>query len=184
MKICTKCKIEKQLIEFSPDKRNSTGYTSQCKICKNLYLKEYFHSDRGHIIRIKAIKKWANSENGKKSAKIRRVKYDNTPQGRLQKSKLDKKYKSTSNGKSIKRAISANYRAAKLQATPSWLTKDHFIQIKMFHQLANYLTEVTEIEWHVDHIIPLQGENISGLHVPWNLRVITKKENESKGNRL
>lgn len=82
------------------------------------------------------------------------------------------------------RAAKANYKRSRKQATPLWLTRDHFKEIKAFHKLALELTKSTGIQHHVDHIVPLQGKNVCGLNVPWNLRVITQTENRQKSNKL
>ena len=83
-------------------------------------------------------------------------------------------------------AIGANYRAQKRNATPSWLTDEHRAEIERHYRLAKLLNRLfcTPGAWHVDHIAPLVNDDISGLHVPWNLRVITAKENQSKSNSL
>ncbi len=82
------------------------------------------------------------------------------------------------------RAWSMKYHASKLQRTPSWLTEDDFWMIEQAYEIAVKRTKATGVLCHVDHIVPLQGENVSGLHVPWNLQVITEIENKQKGNRL
>lgn len=81
-------------------------------------------------------------------------------------------------------AIQAKRRAKLRNATPKWLNKDHSIAIENFYIEANNKTKQTNIKWEVDHIIPLQGKLVSGLHVPWNLQIITKPKNISKGNRI
>ncbi len=77
----------------------------------------------------------------------------------------------------------AKRRANKLNATPSWLTEEQLRDIKLFYAKSTQLQQVTGIKHHVDHIIPLQGKNVSGLHVPWNLQILTATENLKKGNR-
>jgi len=74
-------------------------------------------------------------------------------------------------------AHAAKRRAIKLQRTPHWLTEAHYSEIKEIY------TSCPEGH-HVDHIVPLQGENVSGLHVPWNLQHLTAEENLIKGNKL
>ena len=81
-------------------------------------------------------------------------------------------------------ALLAKRRAAKKQRTPSWLTEDHLWMIEEAYEIAEVRSRVTGISWHVDHICPLQGKNVFGLHVPWNLQVITAAENIAKGNRF
>jgi 5-methylcytosine-specific restriction endonuclease McrA len=82
------------------------------------------------------------------------------------------------------RAKNAKRRAAKLQRTPKWLTQSQLMEIAGFYAEAQRLFDQTGIIHHVDHIIPLQGEFVSGLHVPWNLQVLTATENLSKSNKL
>ncbi len=79
-------------------------------------------------------------------------------------------------------ANTAKRRAARRQATLKDLTSEQNRQIRDIYIEAARLTKKTGIKNDVDHIIPLQGENVSGLHVPWNLQILTEFENSQKNN--
>lgn len=66
-------------------------------------------------------------------------------------------------------------------ATPKWVTS---ADLRPFYELAAQLTAERGEQYHVDHIIPLQGESVCGLNVPSNLRVITASENLKKHNKF
>jgi 5-methylcytosine-specific restriction endonuclease McrA len=70
------------------------------------------------------------------------------------------------------------------EATPKWLTPAERLQMRDLYVQARKLTELTRERYVVDHIVPLRGEEVCGLHVPWNLRVITQEENLKKSNKL
>lgn len=80
--------------------------------------------------------------------------------------------------------ITKRYQKARLLRTPKWLTKSDWAEINWAYALALQKTKETGIPYEVDHIIPLQGKNISGLHCPQNLQVIPAIENSMKGNRF
>lgn len=83
----------------------------------------------------------------------------------------------------LRAKLSSVQRAAKNHRTPLWLTDDDFWMMDEIYRLAGLRTAVTGIAWHVDHVIPLRGKLVSGLHVPSNLQVVEWKKNLKKGNR-
>ena len=71
--------------------------------------------------------------------------------------------------------------ASKLQRTPFWLNNGHKFEIECIYRYSSALRAIG-LKYEVDHIVPLQGKKVSGMHVPWNLQVITERENRSKKN--
>jgi 5-methylcytosine-specific restriction endonuclease McrA len=69
-------------------------------------------------------------------------------------------------------------------ATPLWVTKEQKLVMRQLYLEAMRLTKITGERYVVDHIIPLINPNVCGLHVPWNLRVITQEQNLLKSNKL
>jgi hypothetical protein len=70
------------------------------------------------------------------------------------------------------------------EATPQWITAEQKKLIRSLYLEAQRLTKITGERYVVDHIVPLLSEEVCGLHVPWNLRVITQEENLKKSNKM
>lgn len=68
--------------------------------------------------------------------------------------------------------------------TPSWLTEEDHEKIKEIYKQRDVLSEETGTIYHVDHIIPLKGVLVCGLHCPENLQILTEEENKSKANKF
>jgi len=86
------------------------------------------------------------------------------------------------NNRDIINAAVARRKAAKLMRTPRWLDPVSLKEIEFTYTWCAAL-RLCGLNYHVDHVVPLQGENVSGLHVPWNLQVIPAVENIKKRNR-
>jgi hypothetical protein len=69
-------------------------------------------------------------------------------------------------------------------ATPKWVTVGQKLAMRQLYLQAMELTKLTGERYVVDHIVPLLSDEVCGLHVPWNLRVITQEENLKKSNKL
>ena len=67
--------------------------------------------------------------------------------------------------------------------TPKWVDAEELWLIKEVYKLAAERTKLHGFSWHVDHIVPLQGKTVSGLHTISNLQVIPAKANIAKANK-
>jgi hypothetical protein len=113
-------------------------------------------------------------------AKERRLKtYERTREKHLAQKKI---YRQTNRAKV--NALGKAYKVRKKNRIPAWVDKDHMWLIKEAYELAQLRTKHFGFSWHVDHIVPLQGELVSGLHVIENLQVIPGVENIKKKNKF
>lgn len=123
---------------------------------------------------------WKDPEKYKKKSRL----YRSIPEVRARSNALAKKYKK--NNPDVIRRLNQKhagiYRAVKLKRIPNWLTSQDKNEIREIYLMSSKMREIG-VDCHVDHIIPLQGKTVSGLHVPSNLQILTATENHSKGNR-
>lgn len=197
-KVCTKCNETKTVDLFYKRSDRLSGYTSCCKACKRAHdnahyskpeikqkVSEYAKARR-ELPEVKAAesaskKAYHQLSEVKEAKKLyqrnRRLNPDAVKKERLWESQYAKQHPEKFAMKTRKRKI------AKLNRTPFWLNDGQLFEMQSIYKYCASLRAVG-LDYEVDHIIPLQGKTVSGLHAPWNLQVITASENASKGNRL
>lgn len=184
MEICRKC-------NSSVDEVLTSKTGRACKKCVSEYNRQYREKHKEKISAQKKAWKIRNADHVKEKD---RAYADANPEKRVaarNKWKQNNKYldraakaKYRLNNKGKVQAWCIKRRAAKIHRTPTWLTADDLWMISQAYELASLRTSAFGFSWHVDHIIPLQGKSVSGLHVPINLQVIPWIDNVKKGNRL
>lgn len=170
MKTCQKCS-QNNPAEFYKRARSKDGLCSLCISCHKLYNKKWSKKNPR-----KGDSDWKRSYVQANKDNLNAAKRERYKTKRSSVTAVNKKYQQTPKGIASTRHRNAKYRAAKLNALPSWLTSDQLLEIKNMY--AN-----CPDGYHVDHILPLQGENVSGLHVPWNLQHLPAEDNIKKSNR-
>jgi len=156
--------------------------------------KEYYLKNRDKCIVLS--KAWV--ESNKEHVKARKRKYrQNLSREKLDQENLKARIRYHANkekqsirkklyrskNKHITNANAAKRRAAQLNRTPKWVTEFDLFKIQCMYKVAAMLTRVNKESWVIDHIIPLQGKLVSGLHVPSNLQFMRARDNESKQHK-
>lgn len=153
------------------------SYRSYCKECEKPVTASW--ASKNKTKRAASTKKYRESHKEEVKAQKKNWKVKNTEKH----NSYIKKSKSKDKGKYS--ALKAKRKAIKKQACPAWLTKAQYEEIADIYRQAKELEAIFfNRKFHVDHIIPLQGKDVCGLHVPWNLQILTAEENMAKGNRL
>ena len=183
-KRCNVCEQHKDLESFYNSKATKDGKTYTCKDCTKVRSSKYKKDNREATEQYsKAYRKEyykANREDKLLWQKGYRER--NLDCKREYDKKQSKRYYENNKDSFLEKG--ARRRAQKLQATPPWVDKDHKKRLRSIYRACRSASEKSGKQHHVDHIIPLKGENICGLHVWWTLRIIPAQENLSKGNRL
>lgn len=185
MKKCNTCQEIKELTNFH-FRKDTNKYRNDCKFCSNNNCKKNYYSNiktskEKYNKLLESNKIWYNNnvEKAKKisntwqknnldKVKAKKIRYRNNPKNQ----KTEKEY--YLNNKKDYNARTAKRRAKQLKATPAWANEN---TIKEIYRNC-------PPGYHVDHIIPLQGKNVSGLHIAINLQYLPAHENLSKSNKI
>jgi 5-methylcytosine-specific restriction endonuclease McrA len=197
-KTCTKCKETKTVDLFYKRSDLPGKYTSNCKACKRAHDTAHSSLPETKAKRSEYSKKLRSTpeykakefeykytynrlpevkEAKKLKQRIRRLNPDVVKQERLHAAEYAKANPEKFAMKTRKRKV------AKLQRTPFWFNSGQEFEMECIYKYCAALRSVG-LDYEVDHIVPMQGKTVSGLHVPWNLQILTASENAAKGNRL
>lgn len=105
-----------------------------------------------------------------------------TPEEELKTRRLISRISARKHASRVK-AAKIKYESKLKKASPHWLKKADWDAMDAIYERARELTQVTGVRHDVDHILPLNGKMISGLHIPSNLQILTQSQNVSKSNR-
>ncbi len=165
---------------FTKEKATKDGFSRWCKSCKKEY-KDDWYVKNAESERAKAMEYHYENYENIKEYKIKKAnEWQNNNRERY-KQIAKKCYEKTKHKKFAWQALA---RAARRNAVPKWINEELKQEIQKFYIEARLKTRETGTKYEVDHIVPLMGESVCGLHVPWNLRVITQFENRSKRNKF
>lgn len=193
MRVCTKCGTEKPLDEFHRDVSARQGHSLRCKECARDHVRKWNaeNKERKAATKRAYYSVAANREKKRQSERASRI--ANLDARRA----ADREYAARNSGRAVervnawrkknadvvplrRRTEAARRRAMIRRACPAWADHKKIFEV---YTLADRLSRETGVPHEVDHILPLAGRTMCGLHVHTNLRAIPASENRKKSSK-
>lgn len=169
LRVCEDCGIDITFV-YNPK------HGPHCRPCVMAYHKAYREANADKIAAQKLEWKQANREHV--AAKDKAYAEANPEKRTLAR----KKWAAANPGKDVaSKALNAQKRKKRI---PTWLSEDDKWMVEQAYELAAVRSKMFGFKWHVDHVIPLNGKRVSGLHVPTNLQVVPWLDNLKKHNKF
>jgi hypothetical protein len=159
----------------------SARYLEKNKNCPEFKARQKANQDR-YINRLKTDpdKKSANEDRKSKARERSKLWFmNNSEYARKRNSEYSKKWEKENPHLSVEKVQRRN--SAKLKAIPPWA---NLSEIREVYKNSAKISKETGVMHHVDHIVPLRGKLVCGLHVQNNLQIIPWYTNVSKGNKF
>jgi hypothetical protein len=156
MKVCTKCGESKPLSVFCKDSQKKDGLHPHCRSCRSKRASKWREANKEEINKKQREYRLVNLEEIRRKDRLR----NNDP-----------KRKASKNARQ-------RYYLVKYRSLNNICRKD----TEAIYRDCVWLNNHSKEQYEVDHIVPLQGKNVCGLHVPWNLQILSAKRNRIKSN--
>ena len=204
LKHCQKCNGDKPLFDFTSDSRTSDGLRKTCipctepsnransvcgicghnkelgKDCRPCARRRNAEYKSRHAAKLKVTRSEYKKALWIAGAVQRKAKREaKAATAKLRMAEAKKAWKERNKHKVIENT--ARRFAAKMNATPKWRDQ---LAIDQVYMLARFMSESTGVKWHVDHVVPLRGKNVCGLHVEHNLTFLPAAFNIAKSNKF
>lgn len=169
MKSCTQCGELKELTEFGKSKTCVDGTRSYCKTCHSGRKRDWRHRNKKH--HNEKSKTWSEANPSKRKDTLRKSNEKRRVEGKAQ---AAKRAWWIANREKCIIALKARRESIRV-ATPEWV---NMVEIR------GYYMKASSLRLTVDHIVPIKNAGVCGLHVIWNLQMLSRSDNSRKGNNF